>query len=182
MTSLNLKKFDMNKIGKGSVVVIIGKRNTGKSYLTKDLLWYKRDIPIGTVISGTEGANQFYSKIVPPLFIHDEFSPEIVANSLKRQKLVVAKMKEQEAKKKREAEYRARENRKRSGRIAVKMIEQEQARLEKIKQEKWEAEKFERRRAALWSTVIVCQRFDAITNCEAASYGVQPLGVSRRAT
>ena len=96
MTSLNLKKFDMNKIGKGSVVVIIGKRNTGKSYLTKDLLWYKRDIPIGTVISGTEGANQFYSKIVPPLFIHDEFSPEIVANSLKRQKLVVAKMREQE--------------------------------------------------------------------------------------
>ena len=71
----------MNKIGKGSVVVIIGKRNTGKSYLTKDLLYYKRDIPIGTVISGTEGANQFYSKIVPPLFIHDEFSPEIVANS-----------------------------------------------------------------------------------------------------
>ena len=96
MTSLNLKKFDMSKIEKGSVVVMIGKRNTGKSFLTKDLLWYKRDIPIGTVISGTEGANQFYSKIVPPLFIHEEFSPEIVANSLKRQKLVVAKMKEQE--------------------------------------------------------------------------------------
>jgi hypothetical protein len=98
MTSLNLKKFDMNKIGKGSVVVLLGKRNTGKSFLTKDLLWYKRDIPIGTVISGTEGANQFYSKIVPPLFIHEEFSPEIVANSLRRQKLVVSKMQEQEQK------------------------------------------------------------------------------------
>ena len=64
MSSLNLQKFDMSKIGKGSVVVMIGKRNTGKSFLTKDLLWYKRDIPVGTVISGTEGANQFYSKIM----------------------------------------------------------------------------------------------------------------------
>ena len=42
MTSLNLKKFDMNKIGKGSVCIMIGKRNTGKSFLTKDLLYYKR--------------------------------------------------------------------------------------------------------------------------------------------
>ena len=39
MSSLNLKKFEMNKIGKGSVVVMIGKRNTGKSFLTKDL-WF----------------------------------------------------------------------------------------------------------------------------------------------
>ena len=98
MTSLNLKKFDMSKIGKGSVCVMIGKRNTGKSFLTKDLLYYKKDIPIGTVISGTEGANQFYSKIVPPLFIHEEYSPEIIANSLKRQKIVVSKMREQENK------------------------------------------------------------------------------------
>ena len=96
MTSLNLKKFDMSKISKGSVCVMIGKRNTGKSFLTKDLLYYKKDIPIGTVISGTEGANQFYSKIVPPLFIHEEYSPEIIANSLKRQKIVVSRMREQE--------------------------------------------------------------------------------------
>tara|TARA_B100000902_G_scaffold398871_1_gene467305 strand:- start:207 stop:1040 length:834 start_codon:yes stop_codon:yes gene_type:complete len=96
MASLNLRKFDMSKIGRGSVVVMIGKRNTGKSFLTKDLLYYKRDIPIGTVISGTEGANQFYSKIVPPLFIHEEFSPEIIANTVRRQKLVVKKMQQQE--------------------------------------------------------------------------------------
>lgn len=96
MATLNLKKFDMSKIGKGCVVVMIGKRNTGKSFLTKDLLYYKRDVPIGTVISGTEGANHFYSKIVPPLFIHEEFSAEIIANALKRQKMVVNKMNEQE--------------------------------------------------------------------------------------
>lgn len=95
MSSLNLQKFDMSKIGKGSVVVMIGKRNTGKSFLTKDLLWYKRDIPVGTVISGTEGANQFYSQIMPPLFIHEEFSPEIISNAVKRQKIMVKKMQQQ---------------------------------------------------------------------------------------
>ena len=94
--SLNLKKFDMNSIGKGSICVMLGKRRTGKSVLTKDLLYYKQDIPIGTVISATENANKFYSSIVPPLFIHDEYSPEIIANTVKRQKLVIDKMNEQE--------------------------------------------------------------------------------------
>ena len=94
--SLHLKKFDIRKIPKNSVVVFIGKRNTGKSFLVKDLLYYLRDIPIGTVISGTEGANAFYSKIVPGLFIHDEYRPDIIANALKRQKLIVTKVRQEE--------------------------------------------------------------------------------------
>ena len=94
--SLHLKKFDIRKIPKNSVVVFIGKRNTGKSFLVKDLLYYLRDIPIGTVISGTEGANAFYSKIVPGLFIHDEYRPDIIANALKRQKLIVTKVRQEQ--------------------------------------------------------------------------------------
>jgi hypothetical protein len=97
MANLNLRKFDMSKIANGSIVVMIGKRNTGKSFLVKDLLYYKRDIPIGTVISATENSNRFYGDLMPSLFIHDEFSPEIVANLVKRQKIVVKKMKDQEA-------------------------------------------------------------------------------------
>jgi len=92
MANLNLKKFDMSKIANGSIVVMIGKRNTGKSFLVKDLLYYKRDIPIGTVISATEGSNRFYGELMPNLFIHEEFSPEIVANLVKRQKIVVNKI------------------------------------------------------------------------------------------
>jgi hypothetical protein len=98
MTNLNLKKFDMSKIRKDSICVIIGKRNTGKSYLVKDLLYYKRDIPIGTVISASESSNRFYGgEIMPSLFVHEEFSPEIVANLVKRQKLVTKKMKQQQS-------------------------------------------------------------------------------------
>ena len=77
--TLELKKFNMNKITfnpnekKGPVVVLIGRRDTGKSFLVRDLLYYHRNIPIGTVISGTEAGNGFYSSHVPKLFIHEEY-------------------------------------------------------------------------------------------------------------
>ena len=90
---LQLKKFDMASIKDDKVVVMIGKRDTGKSFLCKDLLFYHQNIPVGTVISATESANCFYGNIVPSLFIHDKYTPEIIHNSLKRQKMVVKKMK-----------------------------------------------------------------------------------------
>ena len=95
MANLNLRKFDMSSIPKGSIVALIGKRNTGKSFLVRDLLYYKRDIPIGTVISSTESSNRFYGDMMPSLFIHEDYSPEIIANLVKRQKLVTKKMKQQ---------------------------------------------------------------------------------------
>ena len=84
--SLQLKKFNMNMIRDDSVVVLIGKRNTGKSFLTKDMLYYKKDLPAGTVISPTENANRFYGDIVPPIFIHDEYEPKITNEFIRRQK------------------------------------------------------------------------------------------------
>ena len=58
--NLELKKFDMSSIKDDRVVVLIGKRDTGKSFLVKDLLFYHQNLPIGTVISATESANSFY--------------------------------------------------------------------------------------------------------------------------
>ena len=93
--NLELKKFDMKNISfkpnetQGPVIVLIGRRDTGKSYLVRDLLYYHQDIPIGTVISGTEAGNGFYSSMVPKLFIHDEYNTAIIENILKRQKMVI---------------------------------------------------------------------------------------------
>ena len=89
---LKLKKFDMKSIKDDKVVIFIGKRETGKSFLVRDLLYYHQDLPVGSIISGTEGANQFYSQIVPPLFVHEEFNCEIISNFVKRQKRLVKKM------------------------------------------------------------------------------------------
>lgn len=90
--NLALKKFDINSISSDKVCVFIGKRETGKSFLVKDLLYYHKSVPIGTVISGTEAANTFYGDMVPSLFIHDQYTPEVVANALKRQKMVIKKI------------------------------------------------------------------------------------------
>ena len=65
---IQLKKFDISQIKDDKVVVLIGKRDTGKSFLCKDILYYHSDIPVGQVISGTEAANQFYGELVPILF------------------------------------------------------------------------------------------------------------------
>ena len=90
---IQLRKFDMNKIKDDKVVVLIGKRETGKSFLCRDLLYHHRDIPCGQVISGTEAANQFYSSMVPKLFIHEEYQGSVIQNVLKRQKLMIEKLK-----------------------------------------------------------------------------------------
>ena len=40
---LELKKFNISTITDDKVVVMIGKRNTGKSFLIKDLLHYHKN-------------------------------------------------------------------------------------------------------------------------------------------
>jgi len=99
--TLQLKKFDMKSItfkpdqNTGPVIVMIGRRDTGKSFLVRDLLYYHQDIPIGTVISGTEAGNGFYSQHVPKLFIHDEYNTAIIENILKRQRTVLKQVKKE---------------------------------------------------------------------------------------
>jgi len=95
MAQLELKKFNMREItfkpdeNKGPVIVMIGRRDTGKSYLVRDLLFHHQDIPIGTVISGTEAGNGFYASHVPKLFIHEEYNTVLIENILRRQKTVL---------------------------------------------------------------------------------------------
>ena len=38
--NIQLRKFDMSQIKDDKVVVLVGKRETGKSFLCKDLLYY----------------------------------------------------------------------------------------------------------------------------------------------
>lgn len=100
--TLELKKFNMRNISfradetKGPVVVLIGRRDTGKSFLVRDLLYYQQSIPIGTVVSGTEEGNGFYTKMVPKLFIHNEYASVIIENILKRQRAVFKQIRKEE--------------------------------------------------------------------------------------
>jgi Poxvirus A32 protein len=84
--TLNIKKFDMNSIKDDSIVVLVGKRNTGKSFLIRDIMHNKKDIPIATAISPTEMANKFYGDFIPPMFIHQEYNTNILKKIIHRQK------------------------------------------------------------------------------------------------
>jgi hypothetical protein len=101
MAELKLKKFSMKDISfkstesKGPVCVLLGRRDTGKSFLIKDLLFYHQDIPVGTVIAGTEESNGFYGSMIPKLFIHNEYESLIIENILTRQRAVLKQINEE---------------------------------------------------------------------------------------
>ena len=51
---------------KSPMIVVIGKKDTGKSFLVKDILFHAQNaFPFGTVISGKEVANEFFQHIFP---------------------------------------------------------------------------------------------------------------------
>jgi hypothetical protein len=83
--------FDPNE-NKGPVIVLLGRRDTGKSFLVRDLLYHHQNIPIGTVMSGTEAGNGFYAAHVPKLFIHHAYNSILIENVLRRQKMVLKQM------------------------------------------------------------------------------------------
>jgi hypothetical protein len=96
MPSANKMEFEMNEFKPRSmaahpVVLIIGPRNTGKSFLIRDLLWHRQDVPIGTVISGSEVGNGFYRQMVPRMLIQDEFDPNTLRKVIRRQKMLLRK-------------------------------------------------------------------------------------------
>jgi hypothetical protein len=92
--NFQIKKFNIETLRdrcemdsrKSPMIVIIGKKDTGKSFLVRDILCNTQSaFPIGTVISGTEVANEFFQHMVPSKLIHDKYQPEIVMGVIKRQ-------------------------------------------------------------------------------------------------
>lgn len=83
---ITIRKFDPSKMDDRRTVMIIGKRNTGKSVLLKDIMYHKRHIPVGMVMSGTEEGNGWYSSWVPDCFIYNDFDKDALEKLIKRQR------------------------------------------------------------------------------------------------
>jgi len=98
--NFHLKKFDIGMLRdrceidsrKSPMMVLIGKKDTGKSFLVRDILYnVQKEFPVGTVISATEAVNEFFQTMVPSKLIHDKYSPAIVTNVIRRQMNIKSK-------------------------------------------------------------------------------------------
>ena len=83
---LTIRKFEPSGIGNGRVIMIIGKRNTGKSVLVKDIMAYKQAIKAGIVCSGTEEGNSYFGGWVPDCFIYNDFDKPAVQRLIDHQR------------------------------------------------------------------------------------------------
>ncbi len=83
---MEISKFDVSKMQENRRAVIIAKTGSGKSFLVQDIMYYKRHIPCGVVLSGTEDGNAFYGQYVPDLYVHSSYDEDVVREVLNRQK------------------------------------------------------------------------------------------------
>ena len=88
---LNIKKFSLANVRDDSVIIMIGKRNCGKSTIVKDLLYHKRYFPSGIIMSATEDSNKAYQEFMPKIFIYNDYQPDVIAKIIETQKDLVKK-------------------------------------------------------------------------------------------
>lgn len=89
--TLRLKCFDPRKMQDDAVVLVIGKRRSGKSWIAREILYHKQHLPVGLAMSGTEEGNGFYKDYIPDAFVFNDFKPEFLQKLLARQKRLVRK-------------------------------------------------------------------------------------------
>ena len=84
-TKIKLNRFELKNMAEHATIAMIAKRASGKSYLTREILYHKRNMPSCVVISKTEKLNKFYGKFVPDSYIYDSFETSILSKVYKRQ-------------------------------------------------------------------------------------------------
>ena len=91
--NIQLRKFKPESMQDDKVCVLIGKRNTGKSTLVTDILYHKRHLPAGIVMSATEEGNHHYQQYVPDLFIYGDYDRDAIERVLERQRQILMRNK-----------------------------------------------------------------------------------------
>ncbi len=82
---LEIKKFNLQEMADHCTIAMIAKRASGKSYLTKEILYHKRKMPSAIAISKTEKLNKFYGEFIPDSFIYSDYEPEVLTKIYERQ-------------------------------------------------------------------------------------------------
>ena len=84
-TKLPIKKFNISEMADHCTIAIIAKRGTGKSFLTREIMYIKRHIACCIAISRTEKLNCFYGDFIPQSYIYSEYTSDILTKVYSRQ-------------------------------------------------------------------------------------------------
>lgn len=96
-----IQEFDpTTAFDKPRTVVVLARRNSGKSVWIRDILYHlhRQKFPRVVVFSGTEESNHFYGSHIPPAYIHDHFDLDKLAEIVATQKQVVSAVRDLEEK------------------------------------------------------------------------------------
>ena len=74
--SIRIRKFDSSSIKESRIIFILGKRNTGKSVLMKDLLYHMPRPDYVVAMAPTEDTLRMYREFLPESSIFNHFSQE----------------------------------------------------------------------------------------------------------
>ena len=87
-TQLALRRFDFSKTDDRRVFLLVSKRNSGKSQLTADILFHKKHVPVGILMSSTEEATGFFKGVagIPDAYIYNEWNPDVIDTIISKQK------------------------------------------------------------------------------------------------
>ena len=88
-TKIQIRKFDLSKMCEHATICLIAKRATGKSFLVREMMYHKRNIPTIIAISKTEKLNSFYSEFIPDSYIYSDFNTDILTRLFKRQSQII---------------------------------------------------------------------------------------------
>lgn len=95
---LPIQEFTLDEMCINPSIIMIAKRGSGKSWITKAITYKYVDIPVGVVISPTEKDNPFFVDFFPDTFIFYKYDSKILRNLLLRQKMILKKAREKRAK------------------------------------------------------------------------------------
>jgi|UniRef100_A0A6C0ECZ2 hypothetical protein len=87
-TRLPIKKFNINEMVDHCTIAMIAKRATGKSFLTREIMFQKKNIVAAVAISRTEKLNSFYSEFIPDSYIYSEYNSDVLTRIYNRQSIM----------------------------------------------------------------------------------------------
>jgi hypothetical protein len=91
-----VKEFSLEDMYDDVCILIIAKRGSGKSWITRAILHKlaEKKYPSGIIISPTENKSPFYIDFFPDTFIHYDYNPQLIKKVLVHQMLMKDKQEE----------------------------------------------------------------------------------------